>query len=69
VLAGVVLGNGVHCAGDMTAMAIKHAASSRLPAGIVQSLATAGTSILSRMSSPPPTRSLRCLWSFTRSIA
>jgi hypothetical protein len=61
VLAGVVLGNGVHCAGGMTAMAIEHAASSRMPAGIAQSLATAGPSILSRVS-PPPTRSLRCSW-------
>ena len=33
MLAGVVLGNGVHCAGGMTAMAIEHAASSRMPAG------------------------------------
>jgi hypothetical protein len=29
VLTGVVLGNGVHCAGGMTARAIGHAASSR----------------------------------------
>jgi hypothetical protein len=42
VLAGVVLGNGVYFAGGMTAMAIEHAASSRMPAGIAQSLATAG---------------------------
>jgi hypothetical protein len=42
VLAGVVLGNGVHAAGGMTAVAIEHAASSRMPAGIAQSLATAG---------------------------
>jgi hypothetical protein len=42
VLAGVVLGNGVHCAGGMTVMAIKHAVSSRLSAGIAQSLATVG---------------------------
>jgi hypothetical protein len=69
VLVGVVVGNGVHCAGGMTAMAIEHAASSRLRAGIAQSLATAGASVLSRMSLPPPTRSLWCLWSFTRSIA
>ena len=34
VLAGVVLGNGVHRAGGMTAMTIKHAASSRMPASI-----------------------------------
>ncbi|HEX2291207.1 MAG TPA: hypothetical protein VHH53_13660, partial [Pseudonocardiaceae bacterium] len=33
MLAGVVLGNGVHCAGGMTAMAIEDAASSRMPAG------------------------------------
>ncbi len=33
MLAGVVLGNGVHCAGGMTAMAIEHAASFRMPAG------------------------------------
>ena len=53
-LAGVVLGNGVHAAGSMTAMAIEHAASSRIPAGIAQSLATAGASVLYRMSLPPP---------------
>jgi hypothetical protein len=33
MLVGVVLGDGVHCAGGMTAMAIEHAASSRMPAG------------------------------------
>ena len=33
MLAGVVFGNGVHCAGGMTDMAIEHAASSRMPAG------------------------------------
>jgi hypothetical protein len=34
LLAGVVLGNGVHRADGMTAMAIEHAASSRMPAGM-----------------------------------
>jgi hypothetical protein len=42
VLAGVVLGNGVHCVGGMTAMVIERAASSCMPAGIAQSVATAG---------------------------
>lgn len=60
VLAGVVLGNGVHCAGGMTAMAIKHAASSRMPASIAQSLYGGGHRVLSRTSSPLPPRSLGC---------
>ena len=54
VLAGVVLENGTHAADGMTAVAIEHAASSRMPAGIARSLATAGASVLSRMSLPPP---------------
>lgn len=48
----VVVGNDVYCAGGMTAMAVEHAASSRMPAGIVQSLHGV-PSVLSRMSSPP----------------
>jgi hypothetical protein len=42
VLAGVVLENGAHRAGGRTAVAIEHAAGSRLLAGVAQSLATAG---------------------------
>jgi hypothetical protein len=34
VLVGVVLGNGVHAAGGMTAVAIEHAGSSPMPPGI-----------------------------------
>jgi hypothetical protein len=37
----------------MTVMAIEHAASSRLPAVIAQSLVTAGASVLSGMSDLP----------------
>lgn len=54
VLAGGVLGNGVHAADGMTAVAIEHAASSRMLAGIARSLAIAGASVLYRMSLPPP---------------
>jgi hypothetical protein len=52
VLAGVVLGNGMHGAGGMSAMVIEHAGSSHVPAGIAQAVPRRGPSVLSRLSSP-----------------
>ena len=49
MLAGVVVRDGVHCAGGMTPMSIEHAANSRMPAGTPGAF-TAGHSALSRIS-------------------
>jgi hypothetical protein len=56
VLAGVVLRNRVHCVGGVTAMAIEHAASSRMSAGWHRP--EPSRRVLSRMLSPPFPRSL-----------